>query len=220
MIVTKQKSLETILNYLKDSKNIFIVGCGECATVCCTGGEEEIKDISKKLKDNGKNISGYKVIQEPCHIPLTAKEFRLQQKEIDDTDAFLVLSCGAGIQSVSEIIKDKDVYPGVDSLFVGTLRRLGNFTQFCSLCGNCVLGETFAVCPMTRCAKSLLNGPCGGVNNGKCEVDENTDCAWILIFERAKKLNQTEKLRSLNLPKKNKIPIANFAVGKKPKANY
>lgn len=217
MIVTQKKDLKKILNYLQSKKNVFLVGCGECATVCCTGGIAEIEEMAKDLKNNGKNIMGYILVQEPCHIPLTAKEFRSKKEEIENADAILVLSCGAGIQSVSEIIKEKAVYPGVDSLFVGTLQRLGSFTQFCSLCGNCMLGETFAICPLTRCAKGLLNGPCGGVNNGKCEVDENSNCVWVLIYERAKILGQIENLKKVLLPKKNKPPLTNFKIAKKPK---
>ena len=66
---------------------------------------------------------------------------------------------------------DRPVMPALDTLFIGVEDTPGYFREVCGQCGHCVLGETAGICPVVSCHKGLMNGPCGGTNNGKCEVD-------------------------------------------------
>src|SRR5690606_37463343 len=115
----------------------------------------------------------------------------LKNIQASESDALLVLACGAGVQSIGRVI-EKPLIAALDPVFIGTVERLGVFHEYCSVCGNCVLDRTEGLCPVTRCAKSLMNGPCGGAVNGKCEVDFESDCVWALIYEKKKK-NGTER---------------------------
>lgn len=202
MIITKQKQLKDILEYLKNQKNIFLVGCGECSTTCKTGGEEEIKKIKEILEKEGKVITGYCVPEAPCIAAKVKMELAKNRKSIESSDAILVMACGLGIQSVKENLRiDKTVHVGCDTLFMGAIDSNGVFLERCSACGDCVLELTGLICPLTRCPKSLLNGPCGGQDKGKCEVDKNRDCTWILIYNELKKQNRLDLLKQIKPPK-------------------
>ena len=109
-------------------------------------------------------------------------------------EAVLSLACGSGIQTVAQQMKGIPVYPGSNTMFIGQVERVGHFNEMCRMCGDCVLGRTGAICPVTKCAKSLVNGPCGGAKNGKCEVNPENDCAWIMIYNKLKDLGQLDKL--------------------------
>lgn len=202
MIITKQKQIKDILEYLKNQKNIFLVGCGECSTTCKTGGEEEIKKIKEILEKEGKVITGYCVPEAPCIAAKVKMELAKNRKPIESSDAILVMACGLGIQSVKENLRiDKPVHVGCDTLFMGAIDSNGVFLEKCSACGDCVLELTGLICPLTRCPKSLLNGPCGGQDKGKCEVDKNRDCTWILIYNELKKQNRLDLLKQIKPPK-------------------
>lgn len=183
MIVSTQKPLEQIVSALDGGSRVFIIGCSKCATVCKSGGEEEVFRMQEALADAGKEITGTIVIDETCHMLRTGRDLRSRQEQVNQADFLLVLSCGAGIQSVAEA-SEKKVVAGTDSKFLGNIRRFGQFEQRCSLCGDCRLNETGGVCPVTVCAKGLLNGPCGGMVDGACEVDADNRCAWVTIYER------------------------------------
>jgi hypothetical protein len=185
---------------IKDTNKIFIVGCDECAKVCKCGGEEEVLELKKILKKKKKKITGYLVSSEACHIPLLKKEFRTKKKKIMDADCIVSLCCGAGTQAVSSFY-EKEVHPALDTVFLGTVKRFGSFLQYCSLCGNCVLSKTGGICPITRCAKTLINGPCGGGKQGNCEVYPENKCCWVLIYEKLKSLKKISSLKEVNLPK-------------------
>lgn len=201
MITLQRKELEKIIAILKGKKNLILIGCGSCATACKAGGEEQVAELSKELTARGFNILGTKVIDESCHIPLAKKALRELKEETKNTDAFLVLTCGSGIQTISSAVKDKPVYSATDSLFLGSTKRVGNFTEFCSLCGDCILPQTGGICPVTRCPKGILNGPCGGMDNGKCEINPDRDCVWVLIHERLKQIKEEHKLTKIIPPK-------------------
>ena len=158
MIVSTQKPLEQIVSALDGGSRVFIIGCSKCATVCKSGGEEEGFRMQEALADAGKEITGTIVIDEICHMLRTGRDLRSRQEQVNQADFLLVLSCGAGIQSVAEA-SEKKVVAGTDSKFLGNIRRFGQFEQRCSLCGDCRLNETGGVCPVTVCAKGLLNGP-------------------------------------------------------------
>jgi len=199
MIVTKKKPIEEVLKALGSASKVFIVGCGDCAATCKTGGEKEVLDIKAGLEASGKKVTGWAIPDSPCVASQTKLHFAKNKKMVDEAEAFLVLSCGLGAQSVLENDRNKKpVYIGCDTIFGSILDATGNgFFERCTMCGECVLNITAGICPVTRCAKGLLNGPCGGSNKGKCEVDKNKDCAWILIYNRLKDLNKLDSMKSV-----------------------
>ena len=186
MIISTLKGREELIVLLADYHSLFIIGCGACATVCKVGGEDEVFATQEWLEENGYEVVGSMVLEEACHIMCAARELRRNKAQVAEADALLILSCGAGVQSVSNCI-DKRVLAGVNSLFLGNIRRFGEFEEKSSLCGDCVLNETAGICPVTNCAKGLLNGPCGGMEDGHCEVDEQRDCTWLKIYQRLEK---------------------------------
>ncbi len=201
MIVSKLKPIEEILEAIESYESIFLIGCGECATVAHAGGEPEVINLKKELEEKNKRVSGWVIPRETCHIPLIKRELRIHKDEIKETDAIVVLACGAGVQAVAEAT-DLPVFTGVDTLFLGTIHRYGRFSEYCSMCGSCVLNETAGICPVTRCPKGLLNGPCGGVlENGNCEVNPDTKCVWVEIYEKLKSRNQLDLFSRLREPK-------------------
>jgi 5,10-methylenetetrahydrofolate reductase/ferredoxin len=209
MIISEKRSLQRILDSLEGFEKIFIIGCGDCATVCCTGGEPEVEDLRLRLEKWGKTVTGGIVFNTPCHVQKARRELQIAKPDLDKAEAVVVLACGAGVQSISELLSKKTVVPGLNSLFLGNIKRHGWFDERCSLCGDCILDQTFGICPITRCAKSLPNGPCGGSRNGKCEVAGDRDCAWALIYERARTLGKIDSLYGYQ-------PMKDFEISIKP----
>jgi ferredoxin len=202
MIITEQKSLEQILESLKEHKKIFLVGCGECATTCKTGGKDEIARIQQELEKQGKVVLGSCIPGAPCVASQIKAESAKNMKALKEAEAVLVLACGLGVQSV----KDNDrlgltVLPACNTLFGAVMDGQGNFYEKCSMCAECVLDITGAICPITLCAKGLLNGPCGGMDKGKCEVDKDQDCAWVLIYKELEKKKKLATLKEIRMPK-------------------
>jgi ferredoxin len=195
MIITKQKQFNEILNMLKEAKKIFLVGCAQCATVCKTGGEEELNEMQKLLEKQAKKITGKVIIDPACHLVKVKQFFVNNKKAISESDAVLAMTCGDGAQVVMDGTKGKVVLPALDTLFLGELERGGHFMQKCILCGECILDKTAGICPITVCSKGLLNGPCGGSKNKKCEIDKERDCGWILIYERLKDLGKLQQMK-------------------------
>ena len=202
MIITKRKPLAEILKYIKKAEKVFLVGCGECSTTCKSGGEEEVLVIKKELEDNGITITGWMVPEAPCVAAKLRGEFAKHLKEIKDADSILVLACGLGAQSVKENDRfAKIVHIACDTLFMGAVDKEGVFKEKCSACGECVLELTGGICPITLCAKGILNGPCGGTNKGKCEVDKERDCAWVLIYNELKRQGNLDYFKEIQPPK-------------------
>ncbi|MFW6159090.1 MAG: methylenetetrahydrofolate reductase C-terminal domain-containing protein [Planctomycetota bacterium] len=202
MIIQKQKAQETIEETLAPYDKVFIAGCAECATACQTGGEEEVAKMKERLEAAGKTVTGTVVYDTACLRGEVRQVSRDHESEIEQADAILALFCGAGVQTVGDHLEHKPVIPGVDALFIGETIRAGKYAERCQACGECLLEITGGICPVTRCAKGLLNGPCGGyTEDGKCEVDPDKDCAWLLIYERLKERGQLDKIRELQAPK-------------------
>ena len=200
MIITKQKKFDDLLNYLVGCNSIFILGCGDCATLCRTGGEDQTKEMRDKLEKEGKNITGTVIGQAPCHELDTARILRQHRKQIEMSDGILVLACGSGAQAVREST-EKKVFSGCDSLFIGNSKRQMRFYEKCSACGDCVINDFGGICPITRCPKSLMNGPCGGSTYGKCEVNNNAECIWNKIFNQLKLEGRFDALDKIQPPK-------------------
>lgn len=200
MIITKQKPIEDIIEMVQGHKHLFFVGCGQCSTQCQTGGEWEIEELERILAEEGHVSVGSTVVYAPCHELDTKRHIRKNKERVAKADAVLVMSCGAGVQSTVDAT-DLPVYPTNDSLFLGNSHRHMNFEEKCSTCGECVIQYTGGICPVTRCPKGLLNGPCGGTNDGQCEVDSDKPCAWTLIYERLESLGQLDNFRRIAPPK-------------------
>ena len=200
MVISEPKILEEILGFLENCEKIIITGCGECATVCKTGGQDEVEEMKQILEQNGKKVLASKVLPTSCNKLLVKKELKEFKEELKEADAVLSLACGDGVQTVGSLV-DIAVIPGNDTLFIGEIVRNGIFEEMCKACGECVLGRTAAVCPVTKCAKSLLNGPCGGAREGKCEVNPENPCAWIEIYKKLKDQERLDLMIGLTAPK-------------------
>lgn len=200
MIITRLKPKEEILSFINGYSNIFLVGCGSCAEQCKTGGKEDVAVMKNWLQKQGKKVTGYIIPDETCHIPLVKKEFRKHTVGIKTADAVLVMACGAGTSAVREAVKNR-VYPACDTISLGNTIRQGNFIGRCSLCGECVLGENDGFCPVTICPKGMLNGPCGGMDKGKCEVNHDEDCVWVKIYDILSTHNDLTSMYKIKQPK-------------------
>ena len=202
MIISQQKPLVDLLLSLKEYNKIFLVGCGECATACKSGGQPEIAKMQCQLQEAGKVITGSCIPSAPCVAAKLKTELAKNKKALVQSEAVLILACGLGVASFKDNDRlDLAVLPACDTLFGAVMDAQGNFFEKCSMCAECVLHITAGICPITLCPKSLLNGPCGGVNQGKCEVDKEKDCAWVLIYRELDKKKRLVLLKEIRQPK-------------------
>ena len=191
MIVSKKKPIEELMAMLTGIKKVGLIGCGNCASACNVGGEPEIAALKEYLESQGIEVVGTAIPGDSCHKMLVRKE--IKSVLAAGPEALISMACGSGCQTVAENCKIP-VFPANNTVFVGQTERVGIFHEMCRTCGDCVLGETGGICPITKCAKCLVNGPCGGQKNGKCEVDPNNDCAWILIYNKLKEQDALSKM--------------------------
>ncbi len=202
MIVAERKPLDQIEAMLGGFEKILVVGCGTCVAVCMAGGEKEVELLAAELRMKGKLDGKQRTIDEITVTRQCDKEYLEQlAKHIDNYDAVLSAACGAGVQFLAERYDEKIVLPALNTLFIGVAEDAGVWSQRCMACEECVLDQTGGICPMTICAKNLLNGPCGGTDHGKCEVDGEKDCAWTLIYNKMKKLGRLDYLKKIQPPK-------------------
>ena len=209
MIGQTQKPIEEILEYLQGKEKVVLMGCGGCATVFHTGGPAEVNEMAKTLTEAGKQVLAAIALpfgEFTCYAPWSKTRLSQYRKEIEESDAILMLTCGDGLQVVRELILEeefelvKPIYPGTNPIgHMGGGPTL--FKEKCQQCGQCELGKFAGICPLTQCAKGLLNGPCGGNKDGKCEANPERDCAWIKIYERLKALGELEKMRKITASK-------------------
>lgn len=200
MLISEQKPLEEILNYLDGEKNIFLIGCKGCAEGFQSGGEKQVLEMSSTLEKHGKSVVGFSLIDMVCNETLTRMKLKAHKRETEAADSILVLTCGIGVQTVAEVV-NKVVHPGCNTLSSGGAHAEWKEAERCLECGDCMLEFTGGICPIARCSKHLLNGPCGGSQDGKCEVNANIPCAWQLIIERLTELGQLDRLERLVPPK-------------------
>lgn len=207
MHATIQKPLEEILEHLAEGERVFVVGCANCAAKAHSGGEPETMAMKERLEARGVLVPGCAVPPDGgslCKLSATRQLLTETYREpAEAADSFLVLACGQGIHTVIDATDGGRVHPGCDTIFGGETVSEDFITEYCSLCGQCVLEDTGGLCPATLCAKGLLNGPCGGATDGKCEVDKNRDCGWHLIYERLKALGRLDLMDRYQPPKDN-----------------
>ena len=197
--ITKQKPFEEVQQLLEKFDRVYIIGCGTCATMTKTGGVEQVQEMRERLQELGKLVTGSIVIPTACD-DMTETAIKENDGPIQNANCILVMSCAMGVHRVSLYI-GKPVLPALDTLFIGMEDSPGDFHEVCAQCGQCILGQTAGICPLTACHKGLLNGPCGGTNNGKCEVDKNRDCAWTLIYNRLEQQGRLDLMRQYQPPK-------------------
>lgn len=205
MIVANRKPFEEILGMIRPYRRILVLGCNECVTVCQAGGEREVAVLSSEIRLSRAKDS------EPLELREHTLERQCDYEYIDqirpfvgDYDVILSMACGAGVQYVAERYRGKLVLPALNTTFLGVTLEQGLWAERCQGCGECVLHLTGGICPIARCAKSLLNGPCGGSSGGKCEIDRELDCGWQLIIDRLRELGQMDRYEEI-------IPIKDWS---------
>jgi hypothetical protein len=206
--ITRQKPLEEIEQQLEGLERAYIIGCGTCTTMTKTGGREEVLEMKEGLQGLGKMVTGWTVIPTACD-EMTEASLMENNGAIQSAECLLVMSCALGVQRVGSYLC-KPVVPALDTLFIAVEDGPGYFHEVCDQCGHCVLGYTAGICPITACHKGLLNGPCGGTNNGKCEIDKDKDCAWTLIYQRLKEQDRLDLMRKYQ-------PLRNSQVVPRPR---
>ncbi|MBN1401634.1 MAG: methylenetetrahydrofolate reductase C-terminal domain-containing protein [Anaerolineae bacterium] len=203
MIVGERKPISEIVKNVASAQRLLIVGCNSCVAVCLAGGEKEVAVMASMLRLALRETRPQMVITERCVERQCEEEFnRDVADDIATHDIVLSMACGVGVQTLAEQFPSVVVYPGLNTSFMGRPEAQGIWAERCAGCGDCVLDKFGGVCPIARCSKSLLNGPCGGSAEGRCEVDpENLDCAWQLIYDRLSRIGQLDRLLDIEPPK-------------------
>lgn len=202
MIIAEQKPLDELKSLVGDAQNVAVVGCGTCVTVCFAGGAREAAIVAaslrmaSKLDGSPKNVID-SVVQRQCEWEYLDEV----ADQVAAADVVLSLGCGIGVQAMVEHFPKAWVVPGLNTTFLGLPTEQGVWAERCAACGDCVLGLTGGICPIARCSKSLLNGPCGGSEAGHCEIDPEIPCAWQLIYDRLSSMNKLDVLLELQPPK-------------------
>jgi len=197
--ITRAKPMESILASLDGYDHVFVAGCGTCATLCRTGGVEQVSAMRKAIEEAGKLVTGTLVIPTACDT-LTHECLDQNREALEEAQVVVVMACAFGVQTAAGYA-GRPVQPALDTLFFGLETSPGRFQEVCMQCGDCVLAQTAGICPVTACHKGLLNGPCGGTKDGKCEVDSATDCAWTLIYEKLQKMGRLDLMRTYCKPR-------------------
>jgi ferredoxin len=202
MIIAEQKPFEEVKSLVGEAQKILVVGCGTCVTVCFAGGAREAAILAaslrmaSKLDGDPKDVTDV-TVQRQCEW----EYLDTIAEQVNNADLVLSLGCGVGVQAIAEHFPKAWVVPGLNTSFLGLPVEQGVWVERCAACGDCILGLTAGVCPIARCSKSLLNGPCGGSQDGHCEVNEDIPCAWQLIYDRLNSLNKLELLFEIRPPK-------------------
>ncbi len=198
MITAERKPMDELIACVEPYKKILLVGCNECVTVCAAGGRKEVAILASALqmamKMKGKDLQVKELTLERQCDPEYVEELA---QEIKDADAVLSMACGCGVQEVAMRYRNTPVFPAVNTGFMGASERQGVWAERCQGCGDCVLGITGGICPVARCSKRLLNGPCGGSTKGKCEISPDVDCAWQLIWDRLVALGMQDRYEEI-----------------------
>ena len=202
MIIAEQKSLDEIKTLVGSAKNVLVLGCGTCVTVCFAGGSREAAIVSAELRMASKLGGDAKYVTDATVQRQCEWEYLDEVAEkVSEVDVVLSLGCGIGVQAIAEHFPNTWVVPGLNTKFLGLPTEQGVWAERCAACGDCVLGLTGGVCPIARCSKSLLNGPCGGSLDGHCEIDQDVPCGWQLIYDRLSSMGKLDVLMNIQPPK-------------------
>lgn len=187
MIIAEQKPIKELAELARDYENLLVVGCGACVSICFAGGEKETTAMAAALrlaamKDGRRLETEEKMTLRQCEWEFVEP----LAESVSRADAVISTACGVGVQTLAEKYPQAIVIPGLNTTSMGMPVEQGVWAENCGGCGNCILAYTGGICPIARCAKSLLNGPCGGSQAGKCEVSKEIDCAWQRIYDRLK----------------------------------
>jgi len=197
MIVGEQKPLEELWETIKGHKKVLVFGCNTCVAVCQQGGNKEAEILASLLRMKATQEGVEMEIQDSGIERQCEHEFfEKTEARVEWADAVLSTACGIGVQFMAEKYP-KPIYPGLNTTFLGAVEKLGLYTERCQACGQCILAQTGGICPIARCAKRVMNGPCGGSTNGKCEISKDVDCAWQLIVDRLKLLGRMDDYEKL-----------------------
>ncbi|NHZ72201.1 MAG: hypothetical protein GWP17_03840, partial [Aquificales bacterium] len=197
-----QKKLEEIKSLIGDAQNVLIVGCGTCVTVCFAGGSREAAITATSLRMASKLEGQPKAVRDVTVQRQCEWEYLDQiADQVKEADLILSMGCGIGVQAIAEHFPEAWVVPGLNTSFLGMPTEQGVWAERCAACGDCILGLTGGICPIARCSKSLLNGPCGGSEAGHCEIDPDVPCAWQLIYDRLNSKNKLHVLLEVQPPK-------------------
>lgn len=201
MIIAEQKPIQEIADMVADCKRVALIGCAGCVTVCLSGGEKETEILASSLRIK-RRLEGnpLETVTFTATRQCDPEYVEALEDVVKDVDAVISLACGVGVQYLAERY-DLWVVPALNTNFAGGSKLHGEWEEKCGLCGHCVLHKTGGICPIIRCSKSILNGPCGGSQHGKCEISKDVDCAWQLIYDRMKKLGKLDKLMEIEPPK-------------------
>lgn len=197
--ITQPKPEEELDRLLDNLVRVFLVGCGTCATLTHTGGEPEVQAMKESLLKKGKMVTGHLVLPVACDN-MARESLAECEGAIRQAEVLVILSCAFGVQTLARQF-NKLVVPALDTLFMGKETGPGQFGEICTQCGQCILGETAGICPVTACHKGLVNGPCGGTDQGRCEIDRDRDCAWTLIYNRLKDLGRLDSMKAFQRPR-------------------
>ena len=200
MIITKQKNFDELLRCI-GSKPVFLVGCNQCATLCHTGGTDEVFALKQALETKHIVVSGWVILEPACHQMNDKRMLKAHAEELNNSAKVLVLACGNGVQTLAGLIPDKEIISGTDTLFLGEISHAAEFNKRCVLCGECLVDLFGGLCPVSQCPKSMLNGPCGGSSHGKCEIDRQVECVWDHIIQKLKKQGVLQGLSKIQKPK-------------------
>jgi ferredoxin len=208
MIVGERKSFEEIREMIGGYKKVLVVGCGTCVTVCFAGGEKEVATLSSALRMAAKKEGcGSEIVEAIIERQCDIEFIEELREKVEQVEAVLSMGCGAGVQTIAETFSNIPVYPALNTRFIGRTEEQGIWSERCAACGDCILHLTGGICPIARCSKSLLNGPCGGSKDGKCEINPEIECAWQLIYDRLKALGQLDRLEQI-------IPVKDWSVSR------
>jgi ferredoxin len=200
MIVAERKPMDEILAMLEPYRKVLVLGCGSCVTVCLTGGEKQADELASLIRLACKAKGQDKTVEVDCITRQCDREFFAPgnlKRDLKEYDAVLSIACGVGVGFAGGLYPQTPVLPGLNTTFYGAGTAPGTWEEYCHGCGDCVLAWTGGICPMARCSKYLINGTCGGTNQGKCEVKKDMDCGWYLIYKRLSELGRLDEYRKI-----------------------
>ena len=202
MIMGERKPLSEIREMLEGYRKVLVLGCRTCVAVCMAGGDKEVELLGSLLRIASKKEGAeLEIVEDAVERQCDVEYIEPLKEKVEECDVVLSMACGCGVQFMVELYPDKPVLPAINTNFIGVTESVGVWTERCAQCGNCVLHLTGGICPIARCSKTLLNGPCGGSQEGKCEIAPDVDCGWQLIYDRMAKLGQLDKLAEVIPPK-------------------